>query len=82
MATRRQAYEKAARDGHRKHHRRRKGGKKFIQQAIKRPGALTKAVGGKPGANLGKVKHLATHGTTLQKRQANFYLHVLRKAGR
>lgn len=55
---------------------------KFIQGAIKRPGALTAAVGGKPSANMGKVRKLAASGSTRQKREADFYLNVLRKAGR
>lgn len=52
--------------------------KDFIQDAIKRPGALTKEVGGKPSDNLKKVQNLAKHGTKLQKAQARFYLNVLR----
>lgn len=56
--------------------------KKFIKQAIKRPGALTKLVGGPPGKNLAKVRKIAATGTTLQKRQANFFLKVLRPAGK
>lgn len=52
--------------------------KKFIQKAIKRPGALTKLVGGKPSENVGKVEKIAKDGTPLERRQANFYLHVLR----
>ena len=55
---------------------------KFIQKAIKHPGALTAAVGGKPSDNLAKVKELAKNGTPLQKKQANFYLSVLRKVKR
>lgn len=54
----------------------------FIQGAIKRPGALTAAVGGKPSKNMGKVRQLAKSGSPQQKREANFYLHVLRKVGR
>lgn len=56
--------------------------KKFIQKAIKRPGALTKLVGGAPGKNLKKVRQIAKTGTPLQKRQANFFLKVLRPAGK
>lgn len=52
--------------------------KNFIKDAIKRPGALTKAVGGKPGKNMSKVRELAKSGTPLQKKQANFFLHVLK----
>lgn len=50
---------------------------KFIQSAIKREGALTKLVGGKPSENVAKVKRIAQTGTPLQKRQANFFLNVL-----
>jgi hypothetical protein len=56
--------------------------KKFIDKAIRRPGALTKAVGGPPSQNLGKVRQLATHGSTQQKQEANFYLRVLRPANK
>ena len=59
-----------------------KSKKNFIQDAIKRPGALTKAVGGAPGKNLAKVRKLAKSGTPLQKRQASFYLNVLRPAAK
>lgn len=51
--------------------------KKFIQGAIKRPGALTKLVGGPPSENMAKVRQIAKSGTPLQKRQANFFLRVL-----
>jgi cell division GTPase FtsZ len=54
----------------------------FIANAIKRPGALTAAVGGKPSKKKGKVRNLARTGTPLQRRQANFYLNVLAKAKR
>ena len=54
--------------------------KKFIKDAIKRPGALTKAVGGKPSDNKKKVSKLAKDGTALQKKQANFYMNVLKPA--
>jgi hypothetical protein len=56
--------------------------KNFIAGAIKRPGALTAAVGGKPSQNMGKVKQLEKTGTTLQKRQAQFYDNVLRPASK
>lgn len=59
----------------------RKKSTRFIQGAIKRPGGLTRAIGGPPGKNLAKVRALAKSGTPLQRRQANFYLHVLRPAG-
>ena len=54
----------------------------FIAGAIKRPGALTSAVGGKPSKNMGKVRALAKSGSTQQKREADFYLNVLRKVGK
>jgi len=57
-----------------------KKAKKFIQGAIKRPGALTKLVGGEPGKNIAKVRKIAESGTPLQKRQANFFLKVLKPA--
>lgn len=62
--------------------KRKKDDKKFIQDAIKRPGALTKAVGGPPGKNIDKVRKLAESGSPLKKRQAQFYLNVLRPASK
>lgn len=56
--------------------------KKFIADAIKRPGALTDAVGGKPSKNMGKVKQLEKSGTPLQKKQAGFYDNVLQPANK
>ena len=56
--------------------------KNFIKGAIKRPGALTKLVGGAPGKNLAKVRQIAKSGTTLQKRQAIFFLKVLHPAAK
>lgn len=50
---------------------------KFIAAAISRPGALTSAVGGPPGQNLGKVRKLAAGGGRTAK-QAEFYLNVLK----
>lgn len=56
---------------------------KFIQGAIKRPGALTAAVGGKPSKHLAAVKRLAGGaGGPLKQKEASFYLNVLRKAGK
>jgi hypothetical protein len=49
---------------------------------IKRPGALTKAAGGKPSARPRRVAKLAKSGTPLQRKQANFYLNVLAPANR
>lgn len=51
---------------------------KFIQGAIRRPGALTAAVGGKPSRHMAAVRRLAASGTTQQKREADFYLNVLK----
>lgn len=59
-----------------------KGKSNFIQNAIKRPGALTKDIGGKPSQNMGKVKQLEKSGTPLEKKQANFYDNVLRPASK
>lgn len=53
----------------------------FIQGAIKRPGALTKAVGGKPSKHLAMVKQLA-NGSGRQAKEAQFYLNVLRPANK
>jgi len=55
---------------------------KFIGDAIKRPGALTAAVGGKPSKNMGRVRQLAKSGTPLQRKQASFYEHVLRRVSK
>jgi hypothetical protein len=52
---------------------------KFIQKAIKHPGALNRDVGGPASSRLERVRWLAKHGTPEQKRRANFYLKVLRK---
>lgn len=58
----------------------RKTPEKFIQKAIKRPGALTKKVGGPPSENLEKVRKLAkVKGRTGA--QARFFLNVLRPLG-
>lgn len=55
--------------------------RRFIQRAIKRPGNLTRAVGGKPSRNLPKVRKLAKRkGRT--GREARFYLYVLRPASK
>ncbi len=55
--------------------------RRFIRRALKRPGALTRAVGGKPSRNLGKVRRLAKRKDRTG-RQARFYLNVLRPAAR
>jgi hypothetical protein len=55
--------------------------KRFIKSAIKRPGALTRAK--KKGESTGAAaRRLKKGGTTLQKRQANFYLNVLAPANK
>lgn len=56
--------------------------KNFISSAIKRPGALTSAVGGKPSKHLAAVRQLSKDGTPLEKKQAGFYLNVLRRVGK
>lgn len=56
---------------------------KFVANAIKRPGALTAAVGGKPSKNIAAVRALAGgSGGPQKQREASFYLNVLRKAGK
>lgn len=56
--------------------------KKFIAKAVKRPGALTREVGGKPSDRVGKVRYLAKHGSPRERREAEFYLNVLRPAAK
>lgn len=60
--------------------RKKSSGKKFISEAIKRPGALTKRLGGK--VTVAKAKKLAKSksSSTLAKREANFYTNVLAPA--
>lgn len=58
-----------------------KAKKKFIKKAIKRPGALTKAVGGPPSKNLSKVRKMAK-GNSKQAQRARFYLNVLKPASK
>ena len=54
--------------------------KNFVASAIKRPGALTAAVGGKPSKHLAMVRQLASgKGGPLKQKEAAFYLNVLRK---
>lgn len=55
---------------------------KFIQAAIKRPGALTRRAEREGRTIPAQAKHDVAAGTTLEKRQANFYLNVLRKVRR
>lgn len=54
--------------------------RKPLKIKIKRPGALTKLVGGAPGKNISKVRRIAATGTPLEKTQANLFLNVFRKA--
>jgi hypothetical protein len=53
----------------------------FIKGAIKRPGALTKRVGGKPSDKPGKVAKLAKK-PGLAGEQARFYENVLKPASK
>jgi hypothetical protein len=47
---------------------------------IKRPGALTAAVGGKPSKHLAMVRQLAAgKGGPLKQKEANLYLNVFRR---
>lgn len=55
-----------------------KKGKNFIKNAIKRPGALTAAIGGKPGKNPGKVAAAAKAPGKLGQ-EARFFQNVLKK---
>lgn len=50
----------------------------FIKNAIKRPGALTAAVGGKPSKNPGKVAALEKKPGRVGQ-EARFYENVLKK---
>lgn len=57
--------------------------KNFISGAIRRPGALTAAVGGKPSKHLAAVRQLAKgSGGPLKQKEASFYLNVLRRVGK
>lgn len=58
-----------------------KSKKEFISGAIKRPGALTRAKK-KGESTVAAATRLKKSGTPLQKKQANFYLNVLRPASR
>jgi hypothetical protein len=62
---------------------RKKGSGKFIASAIKRPGALTRrAKSGKKRSVHAQAQHDMRHGSTRAKRQASFYLNVLKPASR
>ena len=54
--------------------------KKFIQSAIKRPGALSSRAKRMNRSTTAQAQQDIKHGTTLQKQQANFFLNVLKKA--
>ena len=54
--------------------------RKPLNIKIKRPGGLTKRVGGPPGKNIAKVRQIAATGTPIAKRQANLFLNIFRKA--
>src|SRR5438309_7803967 len=60
---------------------RRKKGSKFIQGAIKRPGALTRAKK-KGESTRSAAQRLKKSGSPRQKSQANFYLNVLAPAAK
>jgi hypothetical protein len=60
--------------------RKRSSGKKFIKSAIKRPGALSARAKRSGRSTLAQARKDKRSGTTLQKRQANFYLNVLKPA--
>ena len=54
--------------------------KNDLTGAIKRPGALTAAVGGKPSKHLAMVRQLAKgSGGPLKQKEASYYLNVLKK---
>jgi hypothetical protein len=56
-----------------------------VKKAIKRPGALSGRAKRAGRSTHAQARHDKAHGSTLQKRQANFYLNVLkggRKKGR
>lgn len=54
--------------------------KKFIQSAIKRPGALTARASRNNKSTAAQAQQDMKSGTTLQKQQANFFINVLKKA--
>lgn len=56
--------------------------KHFIKGAVKRKGALTRRVGGKPSTRIEKVEYLQRHGSPRERREASFYLNVLRPANK
>ena len=55
--------------------------KKFIQSAIKRPGALTARANKNKQTVIAQANQDMKSGTPLDKKQASFFLNVLRKVG-
>jgi len=55
--------------------------RKFIRKAIRRPGALTRAVGGPPSKNRAKTRRLAKRKGRVG-REARFFLYVLQPAAK
>jgi hypothetical protein len=55
---------------------RRKSSKKSLKGAVKRPGALTARAKRSSRSITAQARHDKVHGTTLQKRQASFYLNI------
>lgn len=62
--------------------KRKKSSSKFIQSAIKRPGALTARANRNGRSVNAQARYDKTHGSTLAKRQAGFYLGVLKPASK
>jgi hypothetical protein len=60
---------------------RKRSSKKFIKKAIKRPGALSRAKK-KGESTTAAARRLKKSGTPLQKRQANFFLNVLKPSAK
>ncbi len=58
-----------------------KGGEKFIQDAIKRPGALTRKAKA-AGQSVAAFARAHAHDSGLTGQQARFYLNVLKKVNR
>ncbi len=56
--------------------------KKSIASMIRRPGALSSRAKKNNKTTLQQAQHDKTSGTPLQKRQANFYLNMLRPAAK
>lgn len=60
----------------------RKRKKKFIQNAIKRPGALSARAKRSGRSVAAQASHDRAHGSTQAKRQASFYQNVLKPASK